>query len=143
MIPNRRHCASAACLALLVASMAFARATAALAQAAPAPRVADLQAEAWPQADRLFRGDPHWRGSDCAYSIDLGGGRSLWLFGDTIIDPTGASSRKSPGVKMIGNTVAIQTGADPSKATIKFAWRTGDDGAPAAFFPDRDGCRYW
>ena len=47
--------------------------------------LAGIDAEPWPEADELFRSDPHWLGSDDAYSIDLGDGRVLWLFGDTFI----------------------------------------------------------
>ena len=41
------------------------------------------------------------------------------------------------------HTVAIQTGADPSKASIKFYWGEADDGTPAAFVPDRNDERHW
>ena len=95
----------------------------------------------WNAADKLFRGDPCWVGGDGAYSVDLGKGRFLWLFGDSLIDPTGSHSRKSEGVKMIGNSIAIQTGSNPSTAKIRFYWKTGR--SPAAFFADSGGDRYW
>jgi len=106
----------------------------------PAPA---FQASAWEVADRLFRGDPRWVGGDGAYSIDLGGGRFLWLFGDSIIDPSGTHSRKSAGVKMISNSIGIQTGADPRTAAMHFHWKTNPDGTPCAFFPDSSGSRFW
>lgn len=99
--------------------------------------------ESWPAADLLFRNDPHWVGGDGGYSIDLGDDRILWLFGDTYIDPTGRGSRRSPGVSMIGNSIAIQEGRDPSVAEIEFHWWTRVDGKPSAFFPDVEGDRYW
>lgn len=37
-------------------------------------------ASGWPEADLLFHKDAHWVGADDAYSVDLGGGRVLWLF---------------------------------------------------------------
>jgi hypothetical protein len=87
------------------------------------------KASEWPQADRLFRSDPHWLGGDAAFSFDLGGGRVLWMFGDSFIaENPGATRRQSAFVR---NSVAIQTGYDPSRATIKFysgrrAGRPGD-----------------
>src|SRR6185436_12027265 len=92
---------------------------------------------------RLFRQDGHWAGGDDAYSIDLGAGRVLWLFGDSFVDPSGKHSRKGEGARMVSNTVAVQQGYDPSSASMTFAWRTGGDGAPAAFFADREEFRYW
>jgi len=95
----------------------------------------------WEAADKLFRGDPCWVGGDGAYSVDLGKGRILWLFGDSLIDSTGRHSRKSAGVKMIGNSIAVQTGSDPSTAKIRFYWKS--DRSPAAFFSDSGGARFW
>lgn len=100
-------------------------------------------ASPWQEADLLFRRDPCWVGGDGAYSVDLGGGRFLWMFGDSVIDPSGSHSRKSPGVKMIGNSIAIQKGSDPSAATMRFFWKTAPDQSPAAFFPDSGKDRFW
>ncbi len=120
---------------------AIAARTSVAAQATPTPTFA---AEAWPEADQLFRRDPHWVGGDGAYSIDLGRGRVLWMFGDSLIDPTGQHSRASSGMTMVGNSVAIQQGYNPAEATLTFAWRSdGAGGKPSAFFPDGDGFRYW
>ena len=76
------------------------------------------RAEAWPEADRLFRQDTRWVGADDAFSIDLGNGRTLWLFGDTLVDPTGRGERAS--ARMVRNSIAIQRGDDPSRARIAF-----------------------
>lgn len=102
-----------------------------------------FQVEPWPEADLLFRNDPHWVGGDGAYSIDLGNDRVLWLFGDTYIDAAGRGTRRSGNVAMIGNSIAIQEGRDPSEASIEFHWWTRVDGKPSAFFPDVEGDRYW
>ena len=96
-------------------------------------------AEEWPEADRLFRQDPRWLGSDDAYTVDLGGGRILWLFGDTFIGDGPASTRRTSA--FIRNSIGIQQGQDPTKAQMFFHW--GDDGgAPADFF-HLDGCWLW
>ena len=73
-----------------------------------------ISAEPWPEADRLFRSDPAWLGSDDAYSIPLDGERTLWLFGDTF---TGARRGEAGFMR---NSVGIQNGRDPSSASITF-----------------------
>lgn len=78
---------------------------------------------AWPEADKLFRSDPRWLGSDGAFSIDLGKNRVLWLFGDTFVARRSGDSRKQSA--FVRNTVAIQTGYDPSHADMKFYWHNG------------------
>ena len=84
----------------------------------------------WPKADRLFRGDPRWRGSDDAYSIPLDEQRTLWLFGDTFIASDGGPRATA---QTVGNTVGIQTGRDPSAASMQFFWPE-PEGRPASVF---------
>jgi hypothetical protein len=50
-------------------------------------------------------------GSDGAFSIDLGNGRTLWLFGDTLVVKKAGDTRKTAA--FLHNTVAIQSGYDP------------------------------
>ncbi len=114
----------------------------------PEPAASELPGEEpcfepslWREADQLFRRDPHWVGSDGAYSIELRNGRTLWLFGDTWIDPSGEHTRR--GARMIRNSVAIQEGADPSKAKISFYWGEAAQGGPGPFFPNRRDEWYW
>jgi hypothetical protein len=112
------------------------------AMAPPVPAdVPCFEAAAWREGDQLFHRDPHWLGSDVASTVDLGGNRTLWLFGDTWIDPTGRGTRH--GAKMVSNTVAVQTGSNPATATIAFHWGATPTGVPAALFPDRNGERLW
>lgn len=112
-----------------------------LTSAMPAASPSGLLSSPWPEADQLFRRDPFWVGGDGAYSIALGEGRILWLFGDSIIDPSGHHSRKSAGAKMIANSIAIQNGSNPATAKMQFYWRA--DGLPSAFFPDSGKDRFW
>lgn len=100
-----------------------------------------FEASAWREADRLFHRDPHWVGGDGASSVDLGNDRTLWLFADTWIDPSGTGTRK--GARMISNSVAIQTGTDPATASMSFYWGTAADGSPAPMFPDRGAEALW
>lgn len=87
----------------------------------------------WPEADRLFRSDPLWRGADAAYSVPLSGDRTLWLFGDTFLGTSRATAR------MVHNTIAIQQGSDPSVASLTS--HTGPDREP--FFTTEPGCWLW
>ena len=57
-----------------------------------------------------------WLGGDAAYSVRLGDGRSLWLFGDTFVGKPGASDRK--GAAMIANSVALSTCGVSGKVSI-------------------------
>jgi hypothetical protein len=100
-----------------------------------------FEASAWREADQIFHRDPHWVGADVASSVDLGGGRILWLFGDTWIDPSGTGTRR--GARMVSNSVAIQIGTDPTTATITFYWGRAADGCPTALFPDRGAESLW
>jgi hypothetical protein len=80
-------------------------------------------ASAWPEAERIFHSDPQWLGSDGAFSIDLGNGRVFWSFGDTLVARKLGDTRKNAA--FVHNTVAIETGYDPSTAAMKFYWRKG------------------
>lgn len=100
-----------------------------------------FESAAWREADDLFRGDGYWMGADVASTVDLGGDRILWLFGDTWIDPSGAGTRQ--GARMVSNSVAIQTGRSPVTASITFHWGRAEDGVPDALFPDRGGESLW
>lgn len=107
------------------------------------PRPGGLKGHAFTEAEMLFHRDSRWLGADAAFSVPLSKGRTLWLFGDTFIAKSAAHVRSES--KMVGNTVAVQTGADPRTASIAFRWRQDSDGSPAAFFPDpKPGrLRYW
>lgn len=87
----------------------------------------------------IFRRDPRWIGSDDAYSIALSADRILWLFGDTFI--AGAGQERS-GARFIRNSIAIQTGTNPSTAAIDFYWRHAND-LPDSFFTSEAGVWLW
>lgn len=100
-----------------------------------------FESAAWREADQLFHRDLHWLGGDVASTVDLGGNRLLWLFGDSWIDPSASGLRKNG--YMVSNSVAIQSGRDPSAAEISYYWGSTVDGTPTAMFPDRDGESLW
>jgi hypothetical protein len=99
-----------------------------------------LSCRSWPAADRLFRQDARWLGGDDAHSVDLGQGRVLWLFGDTLVDPEGQSNRRQ--AEMIRNSIGIQTGYDPETAGMTFFWKQVAAMA-ASFFPESGTTWYW
>lgn len=108
--------------------------------APPAPPARHV-AEPWPVADALFQRDPRWLGGDAVYSVDLGGERILWLFGDSFVGLDGARDRCTS--TMVRNTLAVQRGRDPARADIAFHWRTDAAGKPAAFFADVGPHGFW
>ena len=89
------------------------------------------RAEAWPEADAVFDvtapagPSDRWNGGDAAYTIALGDGRVLWLFGDTFIGRDRASSR------LVRNTVGLQS--SDAIRDLSFHWRPDPRGA---FFDD-------
>jgi len=104
------------------------------------PAQVDATGALWPEADALFHQEPRWLGADAAYSISLGGGRTAWLFGDTFVSTSAAHLRTES--TMVRNSVAVQTGLDPTRAAMTFAWG-GAGGAPASFFADRGDRWHW
>jgi hypothetical protein len=108
----------------------------------PCMSPAALASTGWADAERLFRGDRAWLGGDAAFSVDLGQGRVLWLFGDSFVSPDASGSRS--GAAMPRNTIAIQHGYDPTQATIDFHYRRDPSGTPTAFFASQgDGTWLW
>jgi len=95
----------------------------------------------WPEADRLFRSDPRWRGGDDAYSIPLSPGRTLWLFGDSFIGSGASPSRRD--CRMVHNTIAIQDGANPENASMRFIWHEDESGTPAPYFAGEGDAWFW
>jgi hypothetical protein len=98
------------------------------------------QAVAWPQADRLFRSDPLWLGGDAAFSVDLGHGRVLWLFGDSFVATKPGQSRREAAFAR--NTLAIETGYDPAHASIRF-YSGHRFGKPSSWAPDEGANWFW
>jgi hypothetical protein len=94
----------------------------------------------WPEADKLFHSDSRWLGADGAYSVDLGNGRVLWIFSDTFVARKAGDDRRHAA--FVHNTVAIQSGYDPSQATIKFYWHT-KMGEPSEIFPSEGQAWMW
>src|SRR5438094_971512 len=100
----------------------------------------NFEATAWTDADRLFRSDPRWLGGDVAYSIDLGRGRVLWLFGDSFIASRPGKTR--PQSTFVHNSIAIETGYDPAHASMAFYWPK-NRGKPSEFAANEGEVWLW
>jgi hypothetical protein len=132
-------CAVLATLAVLSLAECTSTPTPILPTAEP-PSSDFIEAEPWPEADALFRSNPRWLGSDDAYSVDLGNGRTLWLFADTFVSRSFLNTRRLS--TMIRNSVGLQSGYDPSSASMEFYWRTRK-GTPLSFFPEDNDIWFW
>ena len=101
---------------------------------------ASVSVQPWRQADMLFQRDVNWRGADRPISVDLGAGKIVWFFGASqIADPPTFERRD---LNLIANSVAVQSGYDPTSAQIEFFWGY-EDGEPSSFFPESNGLWYW
>ncbi|MCH2184344.1 hypothetical protein MK280_00570, partial [Myxococcota bacterium] len=96
----------------------------------------------------LFADAKGWQGGDAAYSIPLPGApaherRTLWLFGDSFIQPPDAQmSSDRSNSSFIHNSIAISRCLAAGFA-IDYAWKHSTDGAPNAFFQPSDGDEFW
>lgn len=99
-----------------------------------------IEFKAWHKADQLFRQDSLWRGGDAAYSVDLGEGKILWLFGDSFVG--GGPDMTRSNRKMVRNTIGIQNGYDPTQASIKFYYGKQNEQLES-FFPNKSDEWLW
>lgn len=100
----------------------------------------NIKATAWPTADRLFRSNPLWLGGDVAYSVDLGNGRILWLFGDSFVATAPGQTRGES--TFVHNSIAIETGYDPATASLAFYWPMKNR-RPTEFGPNEGKVWLW
>ncbi len=103
--------------------------------AAPPPPLA----EPAPEFDRLFqRSGDGWTGGDGTLSVALPDGRTVWLFGDTLLGTVAADQTRAADTPFIHNSLVVQRGGS-------LETRHGHrDGVPAAFFdlPEKNAW-YW
>ena len=103
--------------------------------AQPAVRV-----EALPSLDALFDNRKGWTGADGAYSLPLSDDLILWLFGDTWLG--NIRDGEHVNATIVNNSIAIQRGLFPSKASLEFYFGRSPTGKPEAFIRPADG-RGW
>ncbi len=64
----------------------------------------------------------------------------LWLFGDSFIDLSRSGARRTSD--LVRNSIAVQTGYDPTAAEMQFFWKMKGP-EPAAFFTPPGDHWYW
>ena len=90
--------------------------------------------------DALFDNHKGWTGADGDYSISLTDDLTLWFFGDTWMGDI--RDGEHVNATIVNNTVAIQHGLSPSKASVEFYFGRTPAGKPGAFIRPADG-RGW
>lgn len=100
------------------------------------PRVASVQCRpSFPYKDG-------WLGGDSAYSIPLPDGRSLWLFGDTLVGKPSQSERAH--TKFVSNSIAISSCDKQGGWTIRYYWRNQYRANPRPVFESGTAkYKYW
>jgi len=103
------------------------------------------QPQAAPDAawDAVFTRTEGWTGGDVAATVDLGDGRTLWLFGDSLIGRV-EGGKHAAGTQMVNNAVAVHatppagSGRAPPADAVRFHWgQPAPDGKAAAWIiPD-------
>ena len=80
-----------------------------------------------------------WTGADAAGSVDLGDGRTLWLFADTWISKI-QNGKRLPGAWMVNNSIAVHPTnpnapwRPPDPRSVEFFWGPPKkDGHPTAW----------
>lgn len=103
------------------------------------------------KAEKLDQGRPlpdfpyaeGWLGADDAYSISLGGDRSLWLFGDTLVADRDTKLRSQYKV-MVRNSVGISHCPAGGSCSIRYYWRKPYTAGTRSFFDSgTDDLWYW
>jgi hypothetical protein len=73
-----------------------------------------------------------WLGGDGAYSVDLGNGSGLWIFGDTFVGPSTATSRAQEN-GFIHNSIAVST-CSGQTCSFQYYWNGMTSSAPGPVF---------
>ncbi len=100
--------------------------------------------------DAAFTRTEGWTGGDAAGSVDLGNGRTLWMFADSWIGGV-AEGKHAPGSHMINNAIAVHDSSFlgncrvPRYKDISFYWGPADKkGKPTAWIiPEIEPEKTW
>ena len=94
-----------------------------------------------PSSSGYFPYQQGWLGADGAYSVPLGDGQSLWIFGDTFIGPSTATSR-AQAMGFIRNSIAISTCSKQS-CTLQYYSSGMNTSAPGPVFSAPNSDWFW
>lgn len=100
-----------------------------------------LGASARSQVLPLFPYENGWLGADAAYSIPLGSGKSVWLFGDTFVGGRAARTR-AQRTGMPRNSIGISQ-CDNKNCTMQYYWNRMYQPHPRAFFDIAGADWFW
>jgi len=101
------------------------------------PHLPQFTVETLPRYEAPFQRSTGWTGGDGVFSVRLDSNRILWLFGDTFIGEV--KDGRHINAVLVNNTIAVQTGKEPSQAAIGFLHGRTTQGTPAAFLQPADG----
>ncbi len=82
-----------------------------------------------------------WLGADGAYSVPIGTGQSLWIFADTFIGPSSATSRAQAN-GFIHNSIAISS-CSGSNCTFNYYWIGMGTASPGPVFAAPGADWFW
>jgi hypothetical protein len=92
-----------------------------------------------PEWNAVFDRTDGWTGADAAGSVDLGDGRTLWMFADTWIGKI-REGKRLPGAWIVNNSIAVHSTDKaapwraPNPRTVQFLWGPLDkEGHPTAW----------
>lgn len=101
-----------------------------------------VRVEVLPGFNALFDNRKGWTGADGAYSLPLSDDLTLWLFGDTWLGDI--RDGEHVNATIVNNTVAVQHGMSPAKASVEFYFDRTPTGKPGAFIrPADDRGWFW
>lgn len=81
-----------------------------------------------------------WLGGDAAYSIPVGPGESVWLFGDTFVGAPDQRNRQDS--QLVHNSIAVSRCGHDGAWQIEYTWGERD-GTARAFIDSGEEGRFW
>lgn len=94
------------------------------------------------QCRPIFPYKDGWLGGDAAYSIQLPDGRSLWLFGDTLVGKKSQVNRSH--TKFVSSSIAISTCDEKNGWSVRYFWKNQYGASPRPVFDSGTGkYKYW
>ena len=89
------------------------------------PTAGQLPGKPAPEWDGVFARKKGWTGADGCYSVEMGDGRTLWLYSDTWVG-TVAKGKHAEGSRLVNNSIGLQPaisgGKPPKHDSLEFFW---------------------
>jgi hypothetical protein len=85
-----------------------------------------------------------WMGGDGDVSVPISKTQTLFIFSDTYVGNKNQQNRSEPGLKMVSNTVAVETCLPGGKADVHYYWNNMYTENPQSIFKSfTSRYRYW